>query len=108
MKLTISLATVLCITLAGVLLLGVPAFAADEEDLKLGDTDQDWVYTAVEPCRIVDTRQNGEALSCGVSRGSIIVYGHVEAQNGGQLVYAEHLPCTPRESREQCTSTSRR
>ena len=86
MKLTISLATVLCITLAGILLLGVPAVSAQEEEaLKLGDAEQDWVYTAVEPCRIVNTRgpggnPNPNPFDAGETRG-YNVYGDVSNQN---------------------------
>lgn len=91
MKFTISLATVLCITLAGVLFLGVPAFAADEEDLKLGDIDQDWVYTAVEPCRIVNTVNTGEPFEAEESR-KYYTYGNVKDQNGGQPAMPNNCP----------------
>ena len=82
MKSTISLATVLCIALAGILFLGAPAFAADEDSFALGDTDQDYVYTPVKPCRIVDTRAVGGPFSASETR-DYYVYGEVAAQQGG-------------------------
>jgi hypothetical protein len=85
MKFTISLATVLCITLAGVLLLGVPAVSAQEDTLKLGDLGKDYVYSPVDPCRIVDTRVStvdpGPMLADTWRRFK--VYGVVQGQNGG-------------------------
>ena len=61
--------------------------AADLEEvnniLKLGpfDPDKDYVFTAVTPCRIVDTRNAGGAFGPGESR-EFYVYGGVGAQGG--------------------------
>ncbi len=79
MKLTISLATVFCITLAGILLLGVPAVSAQEASL--GELDQ-LVFNSVVPCRIVDTRNRGGLFSEDESRG-YVVYGASMSNQGG-------------------------
>jgi hypothetical protein len=80
MKSTISLITVLCMALAGILFFGAPAFSEDQ--LALGDVDQDYVYTPVKPCRIVDTRAVGGPFSASETR-DYYVYGEVAAQQGG-------------------------
>jgi hypothetical protein len=71
-----SLATVLCIALAGILLLGVSSASAQA----LGDRDQ-LVYKPVNPCRIVDTRFAGGPFAAEEVR-FYDVYGNVTAQNG--------------------------
>lgn len=49
--------------------------AADlDGPLALGDTDQDYVFTPVSPCRIVDTRTAGGAMTAGSTR-EFYVYG---------------------------------
>lgn len=89
------LATILCITLAAVLFFGVPAFSADEsadESIEaLGDKNQDFVYTPVRPCRIVDTRRIVGAFGAGESR-EYHVYGDVSGQNGGDAPYRVNCP----------------
>ena len=80
MKSAISLATVLCMTLAGILFLGAPAFSEDQ--LALGDVNQDYVYSPIKACRIVDTREEGGAFAANETR-SYHVYGNVSAQQGG-------------------------
>ena len=110
MKSTISLATVLCIALAGILFLGAPAFSADEDSFALGDLDEDYVYTPVEPCRIVDTREVGGAFSA--ARNAVVIM-FSEMYRINKVVPA---PDTRKDaqapnrckSRAQCTSTSRR
>ncbi len=72
------LATVLCITLAG-LLFGVSAVSAEEAPL--GELDQ-LVYNSVQPCRIVDTRAAVGMFGANEAR-TYITYGNVTAQNGG-------------------------
>jgi hypothetical protein len=98
MKFTISLATVLCIALAGVLFFGVPAFSADEDIEALGDANEDWVYTGVKPCRIVDTRKIGGAFTAGESR-EYFVYGDVSGQQGGNPPYSVKCPAPKGEPR---------
>ena len=71
-----SLATVLCIALAGILLLGVSSASAQA----LGDADQ-LVYKPVNPCRIVDTRFAVGPFGAEEVR-FYDVYGNVQAQNG--------------------------
>ena len=71
-----SLATVLCIALAGILLLGVSSASAQN----LGDPDQ-LVYKPVNPCRIIDTRFAVGAFGAEEVR-FYDVYGNVQAQNG--------------------------
>ena len=66
---------------------GTPDFySADSmaDPFALGDSDNDFVYTAVKPCRIVDTRIAGGKISSGGSRG-FYVYGsgsHMSPQGG--------------------------
>jgi len=66
---------------------GTPAFySADSmaDPFALGDTDKDFVYTPVKPCRIVDTREVGGKIPSGGSRG-FYVYGsgaQMSAQGG--------------------------
>ena len=63
---------------------GTPDFySADSmaDPFTLGDTDKDFVYTPVKPCRIIDTREAGGKIPSGDSR-SFYVYGSVAAQGG--------------------------
>lgn len=71
------LATVLCITLASVLLLGGGLASAQSS---LGDPDQ-LVLKSVKPCRIIDTRPAGVPFATAETR-SYDVYGNVANQNG--------------------------
>jgi hypothetical protein len=74
-----SLAIVLCIALAGILL-GVSAASAQGLEA-LGDKT-DLIYSPVVPCRIIDTRPAGQtAFGAGETR-SYNVYGTVSDQNG--------------------------
>jgi hypothetical protein len=52
-----------------------------EEIIPLGEIDRDFAYTAVKPCRIIDTRIAGGAFSPGASR-EFNVYGSVASQGG--------------------------
>ena len=47
----------------------------------LGDTTQDWVYTAVDPCIIVDTRNVGGPIFSGTQR-NFFVFGALGSQGG--------------------------
>jgi hypothetical protein len=64
------------IIVLGVMLIGMQAF-----DVKAADLDKDYVFTPVEPCRIVDTRLAGGAFSPGETR-DFDVYGSVASQGG--------------------------
>jgi hypothetical protein len=48
----------------------------------LGDTDQDFVYSPVEPCRIFDTRNVGGSIAAGAAR-DFYVWGITEIANQG-------------------------
>jgi hypothetical protein len=52
-----------------------------EEIIPLGETDRDFAYTAVKPCRIIDTRIAGGAFSPGAIR-AYYVYGSLGSQGG--------------------------
>ena len=59
---------------------GDQSFDLESDDIfTLGDTDKDFVYTPVKPCRIIDTRNAGGKIASGDSR-AFLVYG-----NGGQM-----------------------
>jgi hypothetical protein len=49
----------------------------------LGDTDQDYVYTPVEPCRIFDTRNVGGAIPAGGTRDFYVYGGGLDTLQGG-------------------------
>ncbi|MEA2079503.1 MAG: hypothetical protein U9P00_06525 [Pseudomonadota bacterium] len=51
------------------------------ESMALGDTDEDYTFTPVTPCRIVDTRIAGGPLTAGTTR-SFFVHGTVSGQGG--------------------------
>jgi hypothetical protein len=52
-----------------------------EEIIPLGETTRDFAYTAVKPCRIIDTRIAGGAFGPGASR-EYYVYGSLGSQGG--------------------------
>jgi len=52
-----------------------------EDIIPLGETDRDFAYTAVKPCRIIDTRIAGGAFAPGAIRG-YYVYGSLGFQGG--------------------------
>ena len=56
--------------------------SAFEGPLDIGDTTQDWVYTAVQPCRIVDTRNAVGRFNPEESR-DYYVYGFNTVSQGG-------------------------
>lgn len=59
------------------------ALAESQDDAELiGELGEDWVYTAVNPCIIVDTRFAGGPIFEGFSRG-FDVYGSLGGQGGG-------------------------
>lgn len=81
-----SLAIVLSITLASVMLLGAPVYSADDDPLFLGQANRDWVYTAVNPCRLADTRVATKWAMTPIAGGTARIFkvrGDVESQNGG-------------------------
>lgn len=78
-----------CISLLAACLFFVPAVYAENSDgmpgsFTLGDTDKDYVYSPVKPCRIVDTRNAGGPIIGGTSRAFVVRGGFAEmvAQGG--------------------------
>ncbi len=68
----------------------INSFLAGPEDaLRVGDLTEDYTYTPVSPCRIVDTRKPGAggAFSPSQSR-EYFVYGLVGAQGGSAICFS--------------------
>jgi hypothetical protein len=71
------------IIVLGVMLIGMQAFVVKDvkAESAVPDLDKDYVFTPVEPCRIVDSRLAGGAFGPG-ERRDFNVYGSVASQGG--------------------------
>ena len=72
------------------------ALAGSQDDQEyIGETLEDWVYTAVNPCIIVDTRKVGGPIFSGFTRG-FNVYGNLAGSQGGASCSLPSGKYTPR------------
>jgi hypothetical protein len=55
---------------------------SDDPDLTLSDTDEDFVFTPVSPCRIIDTRKAGGPIGNFSSRSFYVLGANLSGQGG--------------------------